>query len=70
MRIPQDVGEIYQKLQNHGVETYALEKIRGTVQLILQHISQTHRENDTQYNFNTLGLERHTIPQYAKKTEI
>ena len=69
-RVPKDISEIYTKLQNHGLETYAITKILGTAQLILLHISRTNRESDTQYNFNTLGLARHAAPQYAKNGDL
>ena len=40
----------------------------------LQHLNQTHRELDTtnnvSYNFNTLGLIRHAIPQFAKEGSL
>ena len=45
-------------------------KLRGTVELIHKHINNTHREQNTTnilYNFNTLGLVRHTIPQFNKE---
>ena len=65
-RAPKDVGGIYQKLQFSGVETYILTKIRGKALLIQQHLNLTHRGQDAQYNFNTLGLARHAVPQFAK----
>ena len=70
LRVPQDVGEIYRRLECHGVETYILLKLKGTVELIRKHINLTHREQNTtniQYNFNTLGLVRRAIPQYNKE---
>ena len=71
-RTTNDVGETYTRLQFHGVETYILTKLTGAVQLIPQHLNQTHRDLNTTngsvtYNFNTLGLIRHAIPQYTKE---
>ena len=63
-----DVGELYQILANHGVETYNLAK--GTAPLAKQHLENTHRETETQYNFNILGLARSLIPQYSKEGRI
>ena len=48
-------------------------KLKGTVDLILLHLNQTHREQTTtniSYNFNMLGLVRHVIPQYTKENVI
>ena len=43
-RITQDVAGVYRILQFHGVETYILLKIKGNVELIIQHLNMTHRE--------------------------
>ena len=66
---PRGCCGVYKKLQFHGVETYVLMKIKGTVALILQHLNQTRKEQNTtntQYNFNALGLVRNTVPQFGK----
>ena len=48
-------------------------KLKGAVDLILLHLSQTHREQtatNISYNFNTLGLVRRVTPQYTKENVI
>ena len=45
-KLPMDVGELYQILENHGVETHALSKANGTVVLVKQHLENTPRNRN------------------------